>query len=278
MSLPAKPVAAREQYKKDTKSAGAWPMTIAALLAGLCFGIPAAAAERPRLSLYSEALYAPGTSNVILHNQLKLKLLEYRKLLHAYAGLNFDQDVRSSRDFVLNDNHVAPLAGLEVHPVSALPVVFFAEYRRVFRVYERPDVRKASENDPRTGAYGYQWWDITRQSRPLKFFDETYGTLMFVPRLGNDLWFQAWSKAGARYSPARALSLDGYLELRLERNRPASSLKVADSAGPGLRVTTRLGSFSTALSARTSLWTRPTLNTGSPLNWDCLLTVMGELK
>jgi hypothetical protein len=201
---------------------------------------------KPAFFFYSESTFLPKDANVVFANKLNYYFASYENLIRGYVGVEQGQDLLSDTLTIYNDNHVAPLIGAQVRAYS-LPISFFAEYRQIFRPFNKPLIRLSSQPDIRTGAYGYRWWDLLSTTGSVQPFEEIYGEAVFSSMLDRNVFVQTWSKTGVRATLGSHLFTDGFIDVSLNKDRldlPENNFRMSSlGARLGIRYNSILGQF-----------------------------------
>jgi hypothetical protein len=117
-----------------------------------------------------------------------------------YVGVAWE---RYAPDFA-QVGRFSPHAGLQIRPIPEIKI--FAEYRYVF---ESP--RSAyGRNDPRLGAVGGLWRELPLGRHAI--FSDSYGELLFIPRITDRPAATFFSKVGPRFRLQPKFGADLYLE------------------------------------------------------------------
>lgn len=124
--------------------------------------------------------------------------------LFGYVGVNVERDLNPSSELHFLENAVSPQIGILYHPRPSWTL--WAEYRQRFE--ERRDVTSwDGQGDPRVGAATGSF------SRLEDLFFESYGEVVWVPRLSGGAIASAYVRPFLRYEPHSQWNLDAYSEL-----------------------------------------------------------------
>jgi hypothetical protein len=201
--------------------------------------------------VYSESTYLSRFDDIVNDTRLRLHLLSYGDLFQSYVGVLVEQDTRSNEREAWNDNNVSPNLGVSSHPMSGVPLYFFAEYRELIRVAPRPSGYSPNEGDFRVGPYAYDLWELARISRRQGVFSEAYGEAIYSSRLGNNIFASAWSKTGLRNKLNAHLNFDAYVEGVMKRERSGGWIEEnLQEVGPATRLIGAWGNIYSSLSLR----------------------------
>lgn len=200
----------------------------------------------PRLQLYSETQYLSYAEDLISQNKLQLNLWGPEQGWVPYFGFALEQDSKSNSRVVFNDNHVAPLAGIKV-PLPLLPITLFTEARQRFRLIDKPDMRQSTETELRAGGYLFQWWDLTRASRPVNLFDELYGESVASTNVEGSLSSMARNRLGARFRTSPKTAVDLFLQGQGNHDVYGNASRSTGYGSVGFRLNAFFGPSSGAL-------------------------------
>lgn len=202
---------------------------ISCLLFLIC---PAAFAEGLSTEFYGQNVYRTDFNNFVTQNRLRV-FQSLSPKWRAYGGAAWEDDTRTRKDFILNDNFAAPLAGLEFRLGEDLPSLF-TEFRLVLRGRDRPPQRKSIEGDFRLGLFAYYFWS-QEWSGKLRAFQEIYSDAYFTSKIAANGYASVWAKAGPSLLLAKFLRGDAFLEASGKLDARAFSGERSAELRSGLR-------------------------------------------